>query len=42
MNRSAKIFHTKNSSIDVGNILNVRGFDLNRILELECAYHEHD
>jgi G3E family GTPase len=50
MNASAKIYRTKNSIVDMDSILNVRGFDLDRILEMEPHFleqakefgHDHD
>jgi G3E family GTPase len=47
MNPSAKLHHTRNAIVDMERILNVRGFDLDRILELEPNFleqakkHEH-
>jgi G3E family GTPase len=40
MNKSAKLHHTKNAIVEMDRILNVRGFDLDRILELEPNFLE--
>ena len=40
MNGSAKIFHTKNSKIDLENILNISAFDLKRSLEVNPKFLE--
>src|SRR5689334_24759862 len=47
MNATAKIYRTKNSEIDLDRVLNVKGFDLDRILEHEPDFlkdggHKHD
>jgi G3E family GTPase len=50
MNKSAKVFHTRNATVDMDKILNVRGFDLDRVLEMEPHFleqakaegHEHE
>ncbi|HEY1190891.1 MAG TPA: GTP-binding protein [Gemmata sp.] len=49
MNVTAKIHRTQNSSISLDNVLNVKGFDLDRIIEHEPDFlkdgghkHEHD
>jgi G3E family GTPase len=47
MNTQARIFRTKNAEIDLDRVLNVKGFDLDRILEhepdfLKAASHSHD
>jgi G3E family GTPase len=48
MNATAKIHRTKNAEIDLTNVLNVKGFDLDRILEHEPdflkagGHHHHD
>jgi G3E family GTPase len=48
MNATAKIFRTHNAQTDLNNVLNVKGFDLDRILEHEPDFlkngghhHEH-
>jgi G3E family GTPase len=49
MNATAKIHRTKNADIDLTNVLNVKGFDLDRILDHEPDFlkagghhHHHD
>jgi G3E family GTPase len=47
MNTQAEIYRTKNAEIDLNNVLNVKGFDLDRILEhepdfLKTGGHKHD
>jgi G3E family GTPase len=47
MNATAKIYHTKNAETNLDNVLNVKGFDLDRILEHEPDFlknggHNHD
>ncbi|MBY0459473.1 MAG: GTP-binding protein [Gemmataceae bacterium] len=47
MNATAKIHRTQNSSINLDRVLNVKGFDLDRILEHEPDFlknggHDHD
>lgn len=47
MNATAKIHRTKNAEVDLNNVLNVKGFDLDRILEHEPEFlknggHKHD
>ena len=46
MNPTAKVYRTQNALIDLDKVLNVQGFDLDRILELEPHFlkdekHEH-
>jgi len=40
MNGAAKIFHTKNSKVNLDNILNISSFDLNRTLESNPSFME--
>ena len=40
MNGAAKVFHTKNSQIDLENILNISAFDLKRSLEVNPKFLE--
>ncbi len=40
MNGAAKIFHTKNSKVDLDHILNISAFDLNRTLETNPNFME--
>lgn len=40
MNGAAKIFHTKNSQIDLENVLNISAFDLKRSLEVNPKFLE--
>jgi G3E family GTPase len=47
MNATAKIYHTKNAELNLDHVLNVKGFDLDRILEHEPDFlkdggHKHD
>ncbi len=47
MNATAKIHRTKNADVNLDNVLNVKGFDLDRILELEPDFlkdggHKHE
>ncbi|MBP3956659.1 GTP-binding protein [Gemmata sp. G18] len=47
MNATAKIHHTKNAEVNLDRVLNVRGFDLDRILEHEPEFlknggHKHE
>jgi G3E family GTPase len=46
MNATAKIYRTKNAEVNLDHVLNVRGFDLDRILEHEPDFlkggHKHD
>jgi G3E family GTPase len=47
MNSQARIYRTKNAEIDLDRVLNVQGFDLDRILEhepdfLRTGAHKHD
>src|SRR5438105_1393731 len=47
MNAVAKIYRTSNANIDLNKVLNVKGFDLDRILEhepdfLKTGGHKHD
>ncbi len=47
MNATAKIYRTKNAEVNLEHVLNVKGFDLDRILEHEPEFlktggHKHD
>src|SRR6476646_720875 len=49
MNTQARVYRTQNADIDLNKVLNVKGFDLDRILEHEPEFlktgghkHEHD
>jgi G3E family GTPase len=47
MNATAKIYRTKNAELNLDHVLNVKGFDLDRILEhepefLKASSHKHD
>ena len=47
MNATAKIYRTKNAELNLDHVLNVKGFDLDRILEHEPEFlktggHKHD
>ena len=38
MNGAAKFFHTKNSKVDIDNILNISAFNLKRSLEIDSSF----
>ena len=38
MNGAAKFFHTKNSEVDIDNILNISAFNLKRSLEIDSSF----